>query len=165
MHKDKIESDVYQCLKDLSIDFKEYKHPPVRTVDEASRYWQAIDAMHCKNLFLRDNKGRRHFLVIMEHNKPFDIKKFGHQSNLGRLSFASKERLSKFLGLEPGSVSPFGLINDRENSVEVYVDENIKDTSHLGFHPNINTVTITISPDDFDRFLDWVGNDYSYVQF
>jgi Ala-tRNA(Pro) deacylase len=153
---------VYQNLNDLSIDFLIYEHPTVKTVEEAIHHWKDIPATHCKNLFLRDNPGRRHFLIVMEHDKVFNIKMFGKQSNIGRLSFASEKRLNKYLNLQPGAVSPFGLINDQDNHVEVYVDQNLKNALRLGFHPNINTSTITISASDFDKFLVWTGNSFSY---
>jgi len=82
----------------------------------------------------------------------------------GNLSFASPERLMKYLGLEPGSVSPFGIVNDEENGVVVIVDEELKEKRELNFHPNINTLTITVTGDDFQKFLEESGNEVRYMR-
>ena len=154
---------VYQILRDLSIEFKEFTHPPVFTVEQAEEHWKDIDATHCKNLFFRDKKGRRHFLVVLRSDRQLDIRALGEQIGAGRLSFGSVQRLDKYLGLTPGSVSPFGLINDNKNEVEVYIDEDLKSAEKVGFHPNDNSITIVISSVDFRRYLEWVGNDFRFI--
>jgi len=82
----------------------------------------------------------------------------------GKLSFASPKRMLKYLGITPGSVSPFGLINDKEEHVHVFLDENLKKSETISFHPNINTASIVISYIDFERYLNWVGNGFEYVK-
>ena len=134
------------------------------TVAEANEHWRHIQGTHCKNLFLRDHKGKNHFLVILPHEKKVDMKILAGCMEKGRLSFASEARLEKYLGLTPGSVSPFGLINDQEKHVVVYVDQELRNAERLGFHPNINTITITLSFGDFEKFLKSVGNEYLYLQ-
>src|SRR3977135_3413350 len=106
--------------------FDRYAPPPVATVEEASQHWGGIDATHCKNLFLRNQKGNRHYLVILTHSKKADLKTMADQIGDGKLSFGSPERLMTHLGLAPGSVSPFGLINDREHAVRVVIDRDLK---------------------------------------
>src|SRR5437763_16068642 len=106
------EDDVYARLAELGITYERYEHPPVPTVEEAERHWADIHATHCKNLFLRNQKGNRHYLVIIPHTKQADLRSIAAQIGDGRLSLASPERLMTHLGLTPGSVSPFGLIND-----------------------------------------------------
>ena len=157
------EAAVIARLSELSIPFTRHEHPPVATAEEADRYWAGIDATHCKNLFLRNQKGNRHYLVIITHLKRADLRAVADQIGDGKLSFASPERLMTHLGLTPGSVSPFGLINDRDHSVRVVLDRDLKAATRLGFHPNINTRTFVIAAPDFARFLESCGNPVQYV--
>lgn len=154
---------VYSYLHDLGITYAKHEHPAVYTVEEANQHWDAISGMHCKNLFMRDKKGRRHFLVVVESSKQVDIKALNE--TLGnRLSFASPERLSKHLGLEPGSVSPFGLINNEDNAVKLLLDQDIQHVDEVSFHPNVNTVTLTLQKEDFLKYVAAVGNEWSFVE-
>ena len=157
------EQDVVARLKELGIAVTRHEHPPVATVDEAEQYWADIDATHCKNLFLRNQKGTRHYLVILKHPKRADLRAVADQIGDGKLSFASPERLMACLGLTPGSVSPFGLIHDRDHGVRVVLDRDLKTADRVSFHPNINTVTLTLTFADFERFLDESGNTVQYV--
>lgn len=157
------EQSVQARLQELGIAFTRYEHPPVATVDEASAHWAGIDATHCKNLFLRNQKGNRHYLVVLTASKKADLKAVADQIGDGKLSFASPERLMTHLGLTPGSVSPFGLINDREHVVRVVLDRDFQTATRLSFHPNINTVTLSIAAADFRKFLDACGNPIRHV--
>ena len=157
------EEPVYARLAELGIPYERYEHPPVATVEDAVVHWAGIDATHCKNLFLRNQKGNRHYLVIIEHAKRADLRAVADQIGDGKLSFGSPERLLAHLGLTPGSVSPFGLIHDRQHAVRVVLDRDLKAASKLSFHPNINTATLTVSADDFARFLSACGNTVQYV--
>jgi len=150
-------------LEELGIAFERHEHPPVATVDEAERYWVGIDATHCKNLFLRNQKGTRHYLVVLLHSKRADLRAVADQIGDGKLSFASPDRLMAHLGLTPGSVSPFGLINDRAHAVRVVIDRDLRSTARVSFHPNINTRTYVISTADFTRFLAASGNPVQHV--
>jgi Ala-tRNA(Pro) deacylase len=157
------ERAVVSRLQELGIGFERHEHPPVATVDEAEAHWAGIDATHCKNLFLRNQKGNRHYLVVLMHSKMADLRKVADQIGDGKLSFASPERLMSHLGLTPGSVSPFGLIHDRDHDVRVVLDRDLKAATRLSFHPNINTVTYVISAADFERFLAACGNSVKHV--
>jgi Ala-tRNA(Pro) deacylase len=157
------EAPVYARLDELGIAITRHEHPPVTTVDEAEQHWAGIDATHCKNLFLRNQKGNRHYLVIMLHSKKADLRAVADQIGDGKLSFASPDRLMTHLGLTPGSVSPFGLIHDRDHSVRVVLDRDLKSATRVSFHPNINTATLTIAAADFARFLAACGNPVQYV--
>ncbi len=157
------EREVLRVLQELGIPFARHEHPPVYTVAEAERYWDGIAGAHCKNLFLRNQKGSRHFLVVLEHKRRLDMRRLGELLQVGKLSFASDERLAKYLGLASGAVSAFGLINDRGREVEVILDESLKDAGQINFHPNVNTATLTIAFADFLRFLDWSGHPLRYV--
>jgi Ala-tRNA(Pro) deacylase len=157
------EAGVAQRLRDLQIPYERHEHPPLATVDEAQQYWSSIDATHCKNLFLRNQRGNRHYLVVLEHQKKADLRKVADQIGDGKLSFGSPERLMTHLGLTPGSVSPFGLINDTSHAVRVVLDRDLRSAARLSFHPNINTITYVVSAADFARFLDVCGNVVQYV--
>jgi Ala-tRNA(Pro) deacylase len=157
------EASVARRLRELSIAYERYEHPPAATVEDAAPHWAHIDATHCKNLFLRNQKGNRHYLAIVQASKRVDLRKLADQIGDGKLSFASPERLMALLGLMPGSVSPFGLINDRNHAVRVYLDRDLKLAERLTFHPNINTVTYVVSAADFARFLDASGHIVRYV--
>ena len=157
------EAAVYARLTELGIAFTRHEHPPVATVEEASAHWSDIDALHCKNLFLRNQKGTRHYLVIIVATKKADLRAVAAQIGDGKLSFASPERMMAHLGVTPGSVSPFGLINDREHAVRVALDRDFQSADRLAFHPNINTATITLSAADFARFLEACGNPVQFV--
>ena len=87
-----------------------------------------------------------------------------HILKQGKLSFASPERMDKWLGLRPGSVSPFGLINDTENHVHLFLDETLREQTSLSFHPNDNRFTVVISLKEFERYLEMVGNTYEYIK-
>jgi Ala-tRNA(Pro) deacylase len=160
---DELESAVATRLTELGIAFERHAHPAVATVDEAVQHWGAIDATHCKNLFLRNQKGNRHYLVVLLHAKRADLRAVADQIADGKLSFASPERLNTHLGLTPGSVSPFGLINDNARAVRVVLDRDLKTASRVSFHPNINTRTYVIATDDFMRFLAASGHTVQFV--
>jgi Ala-tRNA(Pro) deacylase len=151
-------AQVTSALEALGISYGLYKHPPVFTGEEAARHWAGIDATHVKNLFLRNKKGDRHYLVILEIEKEADLRHLVKVIGDDRLSFGSPERLMARLGLTPGSVSPFGLLNDPTHAVRVIVDGDLKNADRLIFHPNINTASLTISRTDFERFLASRGN-------
>ena len=157
------EQEVYAYLDTLGISFERHEHPPVFTVEEAEHQWAGIDATHCKNLFLRNQKGDRHYLVIVMHSKHVDLRSVAGQIGDGKLSFASSERMMTHLGVTPGSVSPFGLINDRNHHVRLFVDRDLKSATRLSFHPNVNTVTVTISAADFERYLAARENAVRYI--
>jgi Ala-tRNA(Pro) deacylase len=137
----------------------------VYTVEEAEKQWADIVGAHCKNLFLRNKKGNRHYLVILEASKAADLRSLNSLLGEDRLSFASEKRLARYLDLETGAVSAFGLINDRENHVRVVIDESLKDAEAVNFHPNVNTATVGISFPDFEKFLKWSGNSVRYLPF
>ncbi len=159
------EQKVYNILRELDISYTKHEHPPVYTVEEAEQHWENITGAHCKNLFLRNKKGKNHYLVIAKSEKRVNLKALTSRLGEDRLSFASPERMLLYLGLEPGAVSPFGLINDRENAVVVVIDRDLKEASHVNFHPNVNTATVGIAFTDFEKFLSYCGNSIRYLSF
>jgi Ala-tRNA(Pro) deacylase len=159
----RLEAPVAERLRELGIEYTRHEHPPVATVDEAERYWSAIDATHCKNLFLRNQKGTRHYLVVLVAHKKADLRAVADQIGDGKLSFASPERLMTHLGLTPGSVSPFGLIHNTDRGVRVVLDQDLEKATRVSFHPNINTLTYTLTTAAFARFLAACGNPVQHV--
>lgn len=158
------EAKVYEVLNGLGIPYTRHEHPPVFTVEQAEQHWTNITGAHCKNLFLRNKKGNRHYLVILLTSKQADLKQLNAKLKEDRLSFGSAERLQKYLGLEPGAVSPFGLINDNQNDVIVIVDQDLRRADRVNFHPNVNTATVGIETADFERFLVWAGNEVRFFE-
>jgi Ala-tRNA(Pro) deacylase len=146
-------SEVYRALDALGIAYEKYEHPPVFTAEEAAVHWAAISGKAVKNLFLRNKKGDRHYLVIVGIEKQVDLRTLVKIVGDDRLSFGSPDRLMARLGLTPGSVSPFGLINDVNGTVRVILDAGLREAERLIFHPNDNTASVTISLADFERFL------------
>ena len=156
-------SAVERYLADLGIACQRHEHPAVATVAEAESHWGDIDALHAKNLFLRNQKGTRHFLVVLASTRRGDLAALGDHFGERKLGFASPERLLAHLGLTPGSVSPFGLINDPSHLVEVAIDVAIRDAARVAFHPNVNTATLVLSGTDFQRYLAAVGHQVHWI--
>ncbi len=157
--------DIYKVLDEIGVDYLKREHPAVFTCEEADQYYKDVEGGHSKNLFLRNKKGDTHYLVIIESSKKVDLKDLKEKLGESKLSFASEERLMRFLGLEKGSVSPFGLINDTEHEVVVVMDKDLLKYDKLHYHPNVNTATLEVSLDGFRRFLEWCGNELTDVEF
>ncbi|MEK7653014.1 MAG: prolyl-tRNA synthetase associated domain-containing protein [Patescibacteria group bacterium] len=156
--------DIYEILKGLGVVYKKYEHPPVYTCEEAEKHHKDPEAGRCKNLFLRNKKGDKHYLIVIRADKKVDIENLTQLLLEDKLGFASNERLMKYLNLTTGAVSPFGLINDINKEVLVVIDSGLLDYKKLTFHPNINTVSLVISTSDFKKFLDWCGNSYRFIK-
>jgi len=154
---------VYAALDALGIQYERHEHPPVFTAEEAAEHWANIRDIPCKNLFLRNKKGNRHYLVVLEVSKQADLRHIAKLVSDDRLSFGSPERLMAELGLTPGSVTPLGLINDADRSVRVLIDRDLRGASGLILHPNINTASVVLSWADLEKFLEWRGNPVSIV--
>ena len=144
---------VYEALDALGIHYDKYEHPAVFTGEAAAEHWGSIPATQVNNLFLRNKKGNRHYLVILEITKQADLQHLVKVIGDDRFSFGSPDRLMATLGVTPGSVSPFGLLHDGSKDVRVIVDQDLRGVERLIFHPNLNTLSVTISVADFERFL------------
>lgn len=155
---------IYKALDDLQISFSYHEHPPAPTIEIAKIYWKDLDAMHCKNLFFRNHKGDRHYLVVFEHNQNLEVKSLERILKQGKISFASGWRLDKYLGVQAGSLSPLALVNDSENHVHVFFDENLLQARTISFHPGINTASIILSLEDLKKFMEWVGNSFEFIK-
>lgn len=156
--------ELYQLLEKLEIQFEYHEHPPLATIEDAKIHWREYNSGRCKNIFFRNHKGDRHYLVILEHLRQLNIRDLEKRLKQGKLTFASDQRLKKYLGVEPGSVSPFGFLNDHEKHVHLFIDEKLNEFDRLTFHPNINTASLVISKSDFLRFLEHTGNSYEFIR-
>ena len=155
---------LYTLLEQLKIEFEYIEHPEAPTIEIARQYWDGHDAVHCKNLFFRNHKGNRHYLVILDCNSDMDIHSIEKILKQGKLSFASEQRMDKYLGVKPGSVTPFGLMNDPDRHVTLFLDNNLQKAERVSFHPCVNTASLIISRSDLMRFLDYTGNQYEWIE-
>ena len=149
-------------LDRLGLRVTTFHHPPVFTVEENKALHGAMPGGHCKNLFLKDKKDALWLVVALE-DSPIDMKTLGQRIGSARLSFGRPELLREVLGVEPGSVTPFAVINDRENRVTVVLDRALMAQSPLHYHPLINTATTAIAPDELLRFLEAAGHSPRWV--
>lgn len=154
---------VFEKLNELNLKYEVMNHPAVFTIEEMDALSITEQGDVCKNLFLRDEKGKRHFLVVLDKDKKADLKDIQKQLGSTRLSFASAERLDKYLKLQKGEVTPLGVINDEEGSVEVVFDNDLIGKTKLGVHPNDNTATVWISFEDLKKVIDHNGNKIKYL--
>lgn len=155
---------VYDRLRELQIKYTVDEHKAVFTIDEMDSLGLYDKGSIAKNLFLRDAKGKRHFLVTIRHDKKVDLKSLRTELNSTALSFASEERLNRYLKLEKGSVTPFGILNDVDAHVEVLFDTDLVGSEAIGIHPNDNTATVWISFSDLKKVIQINGNSLSYVR-
>ena len=151
-------SDIYALLDSLNIPYERYDHAPVFTCEEADAAVPNLAAVQTKNLFLRDKRGRRHILLVTSCAKSVDVKRFADQIGADHLSFGSAERLAKYLGVMPGSVTVLGLMSDTSNAVELCVDADVWRTPLWRCHPLINSVTLVLARTDIERFLGHTGH-------
>ncbi len=156
--------DIYQFLADHHIEYERFDHPPVYTVKDVHRLVPNLPGARIKNLFLREKKGSRHFLVVVPDDKRVDLKVLPKIMESGRVSFGSPDRLKKHLGIEPGSVSLLAIVNDSEHAVEVVIDESLWTSEAFQFHPLINTSTLVIPRDGMVRFLRAVGHEVKITE-
>ena len=181
-------AEVLDFLEKHSLGYKLHTHPPLPTIELALEYWKDIDSVHCKNLFFRNHKGNRHYLVVFECHKELAIHSLEHMLRQGKLSFASAERMERCLGLLPGSVSPLGLIHDMNlaqtdsegnltpnegvamkelflngHRVKLFLDKDLRNAERISFHPCDNTASAVLSNGDFMRFLEIWGGEYEWL--
>lgn len=158
--------EVLKKLDELGINYELAKHAPVYTIEDMNNLDPNIfkGAEICKNLFLRDQKGKRHLLVVLCSEKQADLNAIQEQAFASRLSFASSERLAKHLKLEPGHVSPLGLINDEAGNVEVLFDKDLKNKGLVAVHPNTNEASVLLGFKELEKFVKSTGHDIEYIK-
>lgn len=155
--------DLFALFHSLGLDTVTHHHEAAFTVEQGNTIWGNIPGVHCKNLFLKDAKGRM-WLVVAPADRRIDLKSLPARIGSARLSFGSADRLGRVLGVEPGSVTPFALINDRERQVSVVLDAWMMRQELLNYHPLRNTMTTTIRNTDFRAFLAATGHDVAEVE-
>lgn len=157
------EADLFTVLDGLGIRHQTFRHAPVATVDQANEVWAGIPGQHCKNLFLKDAKGKM-WLVVVPADTRVDLKGMPEKIGSARLSFGSADRLVTTLGVPPGSVTPFALINDPEHRVRVVLDAHMMAQPLVAYHPLHNAATTVISAADLLTFVRWAGHDWEVVR-
>ena len=156
--------DIYQILNNYNIKYQKYDHLAVFTIAEADLISKDIPGRQCKNLFLTNNKGTKHYLITIDQDKKVDLKLLAELLQEKSLRFGSPERLYKYLKLTPGSVSPLGLINDENKEVVFLLDEDLLKEEKINLHPNINTATLGIDTKDFKRLIKELGYEIKLIK-
>ncbi len=157
------QSVVYSTLNSLNIEYEYFESPKDFSNEDDGRFWKKIQATRCKNLFLRNHKGNRHFLIISDYYRNVDIRILEQKFKKGKISFASQKRIDKWLKGVPGAISVFNLFNDTENHVEVFIDATLQDKEKLTFLPNEHNALLSIKYSDFVKLLDNSGNLYEFI--
>lgn len=149
-------------LKDFfekhSIQYILHKHPAVFTCEEAEEHCSDIPGIAAKNLFIREQKKDNFFLVVMPAAKRMNMKEFGKIIQVKKLTFAKTEELEEIMGLKPGAVSPFGLVNDTKSKVKLFIDQDLWNTEIVSFHPNVNTATLELNQANFRKYVNVLEN-------
>lgn len=155
---------VYDLLDSLGIEYLRTDHAHADTMEACNEIDKVLDVLICKNLFLCNRQKTKFYLLMMPGDKPFKTKELSSQINSARLSFASAEAMEEYLDIQPGSVSVMGLMNDKENAVNLLVDEDVLKGEYVGCHPCVNTSSLKIKTTYvFDRFLKAVGHTATVV--
>lgn len=154
--------EVYEKLNELNIEYRVINHKAVFTMEDVINENLEPFENIVKNIFIRDDKKRNYYLVLVSHNKKVNLKELRNKLNSRPLTFASEEDLYKYLGLTKGSVSPLGILNDKDHIVTIIIDEDIKNISEIGVHPNVNTATVFLKPKDLE--IIFKNNKYEYIE-
>ena len=161
-----IRQKIFDVMESMNVPYDVVEHQPVYTIEEM----EAIEELNknskdlvVKNLFIRDDTKQRFFLIVLHKDKRVNLKELRQTLNSRPLTFASEKYLLKYLGLNTGAVSPFGVINDTDCTVEVVFDKDILAYERIGVHPNDNTATVWIRPQDLELIIKNHGNVVTYI--
>jgi Ala-tRNA(Pro) deacylase len=148
------EQKIYKALDDLGVTYEKYEHPAFATCDSSGTFYKDNDmGVDCKNIFLQNRRGKKHYLVVLLADKKLDIPHLAEfLDEHKKMGFASEGRLNKYLGLTPGSVTPLAIINQNARDIPVVLDKEIFDYEYVHFHPSRNTASIKITTDDLMKF-------------
>lgn len=156
---------IYEYIENRNIWHEITEHEAVFSMRELNKIDVKYPEYDAKNLFVRDDKKKNYYLITVRGNKRVDLKKFKKDNNLRNLSFTSEEELLDLMGLKPGSVSPFGLLNDKENKVKFYLDKTFTEGECIiGVHPNDNTATVWLKTEDLVSIIEENGNEVNIVE-
>lgn len=155
--------EVLNYLDELKIAYEVVTHPAATTTELADKYIEGIEGVRSKTLFLRDKKKKNFYLVILDDKKSVDMAKLASLTGEKRLQFASADSLKEKMGLEPGVVSIFGLLNNKDHDIKIYIDKEIINEERISFHPNVNTKTIFINMNDMFKFFDSLNYNYEII--
>lgn len=150
--------DLYEILNKLDISYEQISREAVFTIEQAQFIKTEINGIGCKNLFLTNKKGG-YYLIMLEESKKADIKQISASVGEKRLSFADADALKEILGLQPGGVTPLGIINDKSNSTILIIDGELTG-KRLLVHPDVNTKTLTLDFDDLIKFIQFTQHKY-----
>lgn len=153
---------IFAHLDRLGIAYRLYEHEAIFTVAEGEHLKAGMSGIHCRNLYMRDKK-KDNFLVTAANETEIDLKKLSDLLGCGRLSFGSADRLWEFLGIRPGSVNPFTVINDPQNQVKLYLDAVMMKGDLINVHPMDNAKTVALAPEGLIKFLEDIGHNYSVI--
>lgn len=151
-------------LQSNNIAYEYHAHPAVYTCEQAEEHKHLMPGIAVKNLFLIDKKTWRKFLVILPAEQKADLKSLTKLFEISKLSFWSADLLIQTMLLEPGSVSPFGLINNKDKDIEVYIDQKVYDSDIVNFHPNINTASLSLTREMFHKYLEIIKNKINIIK-
>lgn len=152
------EKKVYDILNKMDISYERIEHRIYETCNEADVDMQGLKGLRTKNLFLKNKKKTNFYLVIMDDKKHLNLKKLANALEDKNLTFASEEELMEYLKLQPGSVSVFGLLNDRMHAVKVVLSQEVYENEYITSHPNVGTATISTKVTDMLQFIKSMGN-------
>ena len=155
---------VKEYLNTLGIQFKIVEHKPAYTTEEADKYIEGYDGVRTKTMFICNKKKTNYYMIIMDDSKRLDMNKFKEIVSEKQLKMASEEALKEKLGIEPGMVSPFGLLNNDEKDVKICMDKEIITEEILTFHPNDNTKTLFITTKDLFKYLENIGYELNIIE-
>lgn len=154
---------IYTALDTLSIQYKKYIHPPVYNCSQANLLMLDTEAVPTKNLFLKDRKGKRYFLIVLKEGKPVNLKLLAKQVAVNSLRFASEENLQTYLLTQAGSVSILDIVNDSAGVVELIIAQSVFNSESLQCNPQTNTETLDISLAEIQRFLTYYQREFSVL--
>ena len=158
------ETRVYDLLDTLEIEYGRVDHEAAETMEVCARIDEILGALICKNLFLCNRQGTMFYLLMMPGDKPFRTKELSAQIGSARLSFAGADKMLEYLDILPGAVSVMGLMNDRENNVQLLIDEDVLKGEYVGCHPCVNTSSLRLKTRDvIEKILPKVGHSYRVV--
>ena len=150
------QNQLLEVLSNIGIEYTNHEHPAVFTVEEADMHHDGIEGVHSKNLFFKDKK-KNLFLVVTLSDKPIQIKELAKKIGAKSPSFGKPELLMEVLGVIPGAVTPFAVINIQDQPVKIILDQDLMENDLLNFHPLVNTATTTITPADLIKFMEHCG--------